>query len=114
MPVCGTVVEPSKNTNTPRVPIGPTRLEIAVTKAIADMEASGRSFYMPEDFGFAPRKRPFTPSEIATGLGCCPRTVTRLIEDGDMLALPLREGGEPRVAYVGLAHFFLRQQGAMN
>lgn len=112
--VCGTVVLPSEDTNTPSTPLAPTKLMIAVERALADVEASGRMLLMPRDFGIVERKRPFTPSELATPLGCCPRTVTRLVDDGMMLALPLRENGEPRIPYIGVVYFFLKQQGAMN
>jgi hypothetical protein len=95
------------------VPIGGTRLELAIKRAIADIEASGRMVLMPADFGI-PERRCFTPTELAPFLYICPKTVQRMIDDEILLALPMRERGEPKIPYSAVVYYFLRQQGAMN
>lgn len=75
----------------------------------------------PDDFDI-PHRKCFTPSELARYLMTDAKTIIRLIEDGQLRALPLRcaraRGGRRRVSYkipwIEIVHFFLRQQGAMN
>lgn len=95
MPVCGTLVQPSEDTNTPPTPV------------------PAHVFLTPDDFGI-PKRRCFTPTELAPYFMTCPKTIMRMVEDGILRALPLRDGGEVKIPYIEVVHFFMRQQGAMS
>lgn len=100
MPVKGTTVLPSAETNTPDLPIG------------------ARAYLTPADFEIPSRHgtRPscFEPRELAPYLFTSPDTITRMIEDGLLLAITLRPGGPPKIPYASVARFFLLHQGALN
>lgn len=66
----------------------------------------------PDDFGI-PHRRCFTPPELAPYLMVSADTIIRLIQDGELRALPLR-GGTYKIPWIEICHFFMRQQGALN
>ena len=99
MPAFGTTVFPSKDTNTPAVPIPK---DVLLT---------------PRDFGFDEQEAPFAPKEIAGKLRVSSDEVLGLIESGQLRAFPVYRGKRTtyRVPYLELVNYFLRQQmGAMN
>jgi excisionase family DNA binding protein len=93
MPTRGTIVLPSEDTNTPDVPVPAHVL-------------------LTPDWFDIPKRRCFTPSELAPYFMTCPRTITRMIEDGSLRAVKV--GAVWKIPYREIVHFFLRMQGAMN
>ena len=94
MPVCGTVVLPSPDTETPDVPVS---AHVPLT---------------PSDFGIPPQSGPFTPKEIAGHLRVTSQEIIGLIESGQMRALAVHRGQRTtyRIPYTEVSMFFLRQQ----
>jgi hypothetical protein len=97
MPVHGDTVLPSADTNTPDVP-----------------PPDSRHFLTPEEFGFRREDGPYAPKEVAGRLRVSSDEILGLIEEGVLLAFPVRSGKRTtyRVPYTAIAVYFLRQQGA--
>jgi hypothetical protein len=104
---------PSADTNTPPTPRALLGLSPQIKRALEDLQEAGRTVLMPADFGI-PHRKNFTPSELAPYLSICAKTVHRMIADEILLALPMRDGSEPKIPYSAVLHFFLKQQGVMN
>lgn len=98
MPVKGTIVVPSPDTQTPDVPLGAGVL------------------LTPRDFGIPHDREPMAPKELAGYLKVSSDEIIGLIEEGQLRALPVRIGERNtyRIPYIEVVHFFLRQQGALN
>jgi hypothetical protein len=102
MPVRGTLVLPSEDTETPPTPAEAGRLT-------------------PDWFDI-PKVRCFTPAELARYFATDAKSITRLIEEGWLEAFPFRithpKNGENRVSwkipYRAVVQYFARMQGAMN
>lgn len=93
MPVAGNTVLPSRETDTPDTPV-PAHVLLT-----------------PEDFDI-PQKRCFTPGELAPIFLVCSRTITRMIEDGQLRAVKV--GTVYKIPYREVVNWFLKAQGAMN
>ena len=65
----------------------------------------------PDDFQI-PRRRCFTPRELAPYLMISSDTVIRMIEDGMLRAVRIR--GAYKIPWVEIVSFFARQQRAFN
>jgi excisionase family DNA binding protein len=61
----------------------------------------------PNDFGI-PMKWVFKPSELARLIGVSSATIHRMIEDGTLLALPVRS--QYRIPYSEVVRYFERRQ----
>jgi excisionase family DNA binding protein len=90
----------------------PERAIVCGTVSSGEEPPDATVLLTPEDFGI-PRRRCFTPTELAPYLMTSPMTVVRMIRDGCLRALPLPGGGY-KIPYIEIVHFFMRQQGAMN
>jgi excisionase family DNA binding protein len=95
MPVRGTLVLPSADTETPYTP-EPTSAPLT-----------------PEYFGIVPRKRPFSPSELAQCLAVSSESIINLIREGKLRAIELHRGTY-RIPYREVRDFFMRQCGIYN
>lgn len=103
MPLRGNTVLPSPDTNTPPVPLD-------------------ESILLTPDWFDIPKRRCFTPSELARYFLTDAKTITRLIEEGVLRAFPFRisefEDGERRVMYKipyrAIVEYFERMQNSAN
>jgi hypothetical protein len=96
MPVCGTLVQPSKDTNTP---------------VYVDAAAEAVALQILREMD-VPRRPKFTPSQLAQDVGGKARSWQRACQLGEIDAVHLPGGWV--VTWHGLVRFFARRQNQVE